>query len=60
MPKLRVPVFYSEGTRAIDRLLRQLAMDQRVSEMDRRKAREAGATLVGILVNAQAKVTGSA
>lgn len=55
MPKLTVPVFYSEGTRTIDRLIRQIAMDSRVSEADRTKAREAAATLIGIMVNAQAK-----
>lgn len=56
MGKLTVPVFYSEGTRSLDRLLRQLAMDRRVSEVDRTRAREAAATLIGILANAQAKV----
>lgn len=61
MGKLRVPVFYSEGTRTIDRLLRQFAIDSRVSETDRKKAREAAATLISIMVNAQAKApTGNA
>ncbi len=56
MPKLTVPVFYSEGTRTIDRLIRQLDMDRRVSETNKRLAREAAATLIRIMVDAQAKV----
>lgn len=55
MPKLTVPQIYSEGTRAIDRLLQRFQLDGRVSELDRKRAREAAAVLIGIMVNAQAK-----
>lgn len=51
--RLTVPVFYAQGIRNMDKLVRQLSGDARVSEADKLRAREAASVLIGIMANAQ-------
>lgn len=51
--RLTVPVFYAQGIRNMDKLVRQLSNDARVSQADKLKARESAAVLIGIMANAQ-------
>jgi hypothetical protein len=51
--RLTVPVFYAQGIRNMDKLVRQLSADARVSDANKLRAREAASVLIGIMANAQ-------
>lgn len=53
--RLQVPVFYAQGIRNLDKLLRQLSADARVTDADKQKAREAASVLMTICAQAQIK-----